>query len=319
MTVPTITTITPGTGLTKGVALIVIEGTNFRLPPTPSAGYHGGDAQQTVTVSFGGTDSQWAHAVSATRVHARLPEWDGDWRDAMPKSLDVRVANLDDAGVEIPGEEVTAVDGMVIDRPKLSKKQDMHRVVLELLRVFRRHLHINTWLNQGREFDEDPTDARDKPNRSSLPLIALEGPSTQINRFSSLNRMEPTEDAGDPGSWYRYRFPVTVDMTFDVTAYANSETHLLSLGAAFTTLFRDVIYLRVPRDVGDPTKGTADYELAVPFDGQPDYQSPPELDDLHSFAAVVTIRGVDIDESEGIVIERGVDLADDPSLETQEI
>ena len=307
MAVPTISSVTPAAGLTKGGNLVVIEGTNFRLPPTPPPGNTSGEpAQVTVSVKFGNEESAWAHAITTEKIHAIVPPWPGPWSIALPESLDVRVANLDDDGLEIAGENVTSLDAYSVDRPSLQEETDWLRVNKELIAHLRPHLLTEVWLGAQGDFDDTPSDGLNEPKEARLPKLILQGPDTNEDRLYALERMEAEEDSVlGPDYYTRRKPPRTVMAVYDVTGFADTSRALFALGQAFSLLFRDHQWLKVPRDPSDPSRGTADYEIEIPFDGQPTYETAPELDNLRTFSAVVSIRGVDIDETEGLVIERG--------------
>lgn len=309
MAIPTITNINPASGPTKGTNLIQIEGTNFRIPPVPAAGVFqdGQPAQQTVSVEFEGVRSEWAHAVTDSLIFVRVPEWRGPPSATMPVALDVRVANLDDSGVEIPGENATEVDGYSVNRPAFTEEAHVMTVIGALIDLFRRHVIPNVWITISAEYDDTYSDGLDIVKQAEVPLIHLVGPAGPENRFYSLNRDDDEEDPTDPHQWLRKKEPVTVDLDFDIVGWADNATHLYSMAQALTLLLRDHKWLTVPLDPSNPSGPTKKYELdpGKDFGGQPDYDTPPAVDNLRNFRASCTIRGVDINEKDGLVILRG--------------
>jgi len=307
MAVPTITAIDPPTGNTKGGYLIRIDGTNFRLPPPPPpTGYLGGPAQKTVSVQFDGVESEWAHAIYDTGILARVPEYRGPDGATWPVQYDVRVANLDDSGVEIPGENVTLVDGFAVDRPVMTAQPYQQRLVEELIKLMRRHVMSNVHLTVTRDYADDPPS--DEHLWAEMPVIHLAGPRTVLNRFYSCNREEVEEDPSDPELYFRRKFPVTVDMEFDIIGWAKNSRHLFAMGQAIVLLFRDIIHITIDVDPSDPARGQVSYELDMPFGNQPDYNTAPALDDLRNFRTMCRIRGVHIDDESGTIVERGREL-----------
>jgi len=307
MAIPTVTAVTPPSGPSTGQTIVRIDGSNFRLPdPPPAEGYLGGPAQRTVKVTIGGIDSSWAHAVESGTIYARIPEWRGDYKLTFPVDLDVRVANLDNSGAEIPGENATLADGYAVERPSLAEVPYFQRVIGELITMMRRHLLVEVHLTSSRDYDDDPADLKRK--LSTLPCIHLTGPNTNLNRFYSVNREDCEEDSGDPDVWLRKKEPVTVDLEFRVVGWADSMRHLSALGQAVVLMFRDVKWIEILKDPAQPSLGTVRYELEMPFFGQPDYNTEPSTDDLRNFRATVQIRGVHIDSESGTIVERGWDL-----------
>jgi hypothetical protein len=319
MGIPTITTVSPATGPTKGGNVVEITGTNFRLPPTPPAvGFVGGDAQVTVAVQFGGVASAEAHALTATRLYARVPAWAGAWDTATPAALAVRVANLDDAGVEIPTENVTKANAYTVDRPSLQALTDWQRFIYDGVVTFlRRHLLMDVWVRASRDYDANPADGENEPMEAVVPRIELAGPTVREDRENALNRLDPEAD----GATYfrRLHYPRTVELDFDVTGFASSERGIFGLAQAFILLFRDHDAIPFLRVGGAPSSGIISYEALIPFDGQPSFGPVDTADGLRTFGAILRVCGVDLDETDGLVIERGRTVYDDIYDEVQEV
>lgn len=308
MAVPTIASVDPTSGPTKGQNLVRIYGTDFRLPPAPPDGYLGGEQQKTVSVQFEGQESEWAYAASDAMIFAKVPEWRGAYTGvSFPLALDIRVANLDDAGAEIAGENVTLADCYQIYRPSMVTESYLQRVCRELIRVFRRHLLENTHTSTKTIYDDDTADGKARLMEEA-PVIHLIGPRTPINRFYSVNREEPEEDETDPNLWLRKEAPVTVDLNFDVfiwTAGESSTRQLLALHNGLLTLFRDVVDLRVDNDPSDPSKGYKEYEMALPWESYPEDDTGANDSDLCKSMAGIEIRGVHLIDDPATILERG--------------
>jgi hypothetical protein len=304
MAVPTITSVTPSEGLTRGRNIVAIAGTNFRLPPAPPAdGPVGGDQQKTVDVKFAGVASEWAYAATAELIYARVPEWRGDYNLTFPIDLDVRVANLDDDGNEIAGENVTLADGYAVNQPGYAEESYFQQVVREILRLFRRHVFKNTHITVARDYDDDPSDL--KRMLANTPVVHLVGPTTPLNRFYSINREDVEEDPSDPDAYFRLAPPVTVDIEFDIRGYAKTSRQLYAIQQAVLMMFRDITFVRVDIDPNDPAQGYKEYEFHLPFESYPRSVTIPNFSDLVSFFASCVIRGVHIDDEAGTIIERG--------------
>lgn len=302
MAVPTFTSITPAAGKTQGGNVVAIAGTGFRVPVVPATGYLGGDAQRTVKVEFQGVEAPWAEAATTSLIYCRVPEWVGA-HSGFPLDLDVRIANLDDSGVEIAGEAVTALDAYTIDRPDFTAECYMTRVVRELLRLLKRHLMSNVAITLGRDYDQDTTDW--ERLRASAPCLQLFGPLTPINRFYSINREDVQEDPLDSDAYYRRNVPVTVDLDFDVQVWARTPMELQAISQAFLLLFRDIVEISVLRDPSQPSLGSVSYEIEIPWNGYPGHNLEPNFSDLFRFESRLLIRGVHLDDEAGTIIERG--------------
>lgn len=301
MAVPTITDLSPNTGKTKGDNIIFINGTNFRLPPSPPhIGFLGGDQQKTVSVKFEGQESAWAYAASSEKIIARVPEYLGPHDVNYPVGLDIRVANLDDAGVEIPSENVTLENGYSVDRPNLAIESYMQRVIRSFQHMFKRHVLFNTFITSSR--DAPNKALNDERFKAQLPAIFLIGPRTNTNRFKSSNLEDEQFDAGE---WERRRFPVTLDFEFDLEIHATKSRHLFGIEQALILLFRDKTSLVIENDPDDQSKGSTEYEIAMQWDTTPSTENEPNQSDIMSSTAIVTIEGVHVDDEDGTIVERG--------------
>lgn len=305
MAVPTITSVTPSSGSTRGQNIVRIAGTNFRLPnPVSPTGPILSDQQKTVSVKFEGVESEWAYSANSELILARIPIWAGPYDITFPAGLDVRVANLDDFEVEIPGENATLVNGYSIDRPSLAAESYLQRAVREIIRLYRRHVLANTHHTTSRDYSLTP--AQQKTLRAGGPLVQLQGPRLPLNRFYSLNREDDEADPlGGVDGRMRRKPPVTCNIEFTVVVWANNVYHLEGLIQACLLLHRDIKFVKVPNDPSDPSKGTKDYEFEMPWDGYPDVNTDPTADDLKYARLMSVVRGVHIDEDFGTIIERG--------------
>jgi len=303
MAIPTIISISPDNGITKGGNIVQIVGTNFELPTIPVSGYVGGEQQKTVDVKFNNVSSEWAYAASDSLIFARVPEWRGDYSVNFPLSLDVRVANLDEDEIEIAGENVTLDDGYAINQPNYVAERYFQNVVRQLLRAFRRHLLKNTHITTKRDYDDDTSN--DNRKDAELPFIYFEGPRVDLNRFYCLNQPEPIEGATLTDQFTVKKEPVAVDIGFDIVIGAKTSQQLLSLNQELILFFRDIINLRVYDDPSDETGTYKDYEMVLPFTGYPKSNIIPNHSDINSSRAVMEIRGVDLDDYDGTIISRG--------------
>lgn len=297
MAIPTITGISPVSGSTKGGNVVQIQGTNFRLPPPPPAGgYLGGPAQVTVSVKFEGVECPWAEAASDSLILCRVPQWEGP-DNPIPVALDVRVANLDDLGAEIPTENTTSPGAYTISRGTIATKCFLMRVCEEVILKFRRHLLENTHMTMSRDFDSDPVDLARK--LAELPVVYLIGPNTPLNRFHSINQEPCQEHPTELNEYLRKAPPVTTDLDWSVRIFANNMHHLLGLQQAFLLLFRDVVEVVI--DGGS-------YQMMMPFGQYPTITTVPNQSDIFSLRGAFVIKGVHIDEESGTIIERGYDI-----------
>jgi Arc/MetJ family transcription regulator len=302
--VPTIASVTPSPGPTRGGNMVVIAGSGFKVPAAPPDGYCGGAAPRTVKVTFDAVEAPWAEAASAALVYATVPEWRGSLPTTWPLAQDVRLANLKaDEVTEETGENVTKADGYAIARPALASECYLQRVCRQLLKLLKRHVVDNVALSLGRDYDDSTADW--ERERAAAPGLRLEGPNLDLNRFYSVNQEPDEADPLDAARWFRRRPPVTVDLDFALRAFAVTIEHLHGLGQALLLLFRDVVRLRVDRDGADPAQGYVEYEIEVSWAGFPAFDVAPNVSDLYFFDAHLLIRGVHLDDDSATIVRRG--------------
>ena len=320
MAVPTITGITPNSGLTRGDNIVRIAGSNFRLPPAvPATGFLGGDQQKTVSVQFDGQESLWAYSATDELILARVPEYRGPYAVTFPVEQTVRVANLDDDGNEIAGENVAELSAYSINRPGLVEESYFQRVVRSFMHVFKRHVIADVFVSASRDAANSHFD--DTRRQAKSPALYLIGPRTLVNRFYSVNREDATENPLDSNQWYRKRYPVTLDFEFDLLICATTERQLMALSQACILLFRDITEVRVP-DLSTETQPYKDYEIEMMWTFHPEIDAKPNRSDLFKARAGVVIRGVHVDDQDGTIIQSGWRITKNeglPILDTQTI
>jgi hypothetical protein len=182
VSVPTITSITPSSGLTIGLTPVKIVGTGFRAASaTPPAAVEGtGVWQHTVSVTFNGVEADAVMVGSSTVIWVTVPEYFGS-PSSIPDAVDVVVTNLDDDEVAIPGETVTETDGYTYTRQDYTAEGALLWVCDQILTYFRRHLLINTALTTDPEYTDDP--ASEIIAMGELPGIVLSGPAIADDPF----------------------------------------------------------------------------------------------------------------------------------------
>jgi hypothetical protein len=293
MATPTITSLTPSAGLTRGRNVVRIVGTNFKVPAAaPSTGYLGGSEPVTVKVTFDGLRAPWAAAASSTLILATVPTWT-DAAIALPRAAAVRVANMDPAtGLEIPGENATKAGGYTFSRPRLDGSGHLTRVVGKLIDLFKIHVLENTVIVSGRDYSDDP--AHVARAQAEAPVVYLIGPRMPIDRFRSLNREDGVQDATDPRAWGRPPVPVTVDLDFDLNAWISGTRPALALVSAITELFRDVTTLDVLENPSNPASPLHRHPFTMPWDRFPEVGTAPHPDDLRLISCGVSIKGVQL-------------------------
>jgi len=324
MAVPTITGVTPNTGLTRGGEWVTITGTNFRAVPAPAAtGYVGGPEQFTVAVAFDGVAAPYAAQVDATTIKARVPAYTGTYQtkvggggsgeqvveDALPVTVDVRVANLDDTGAEIVGENATLAGGYTYTRASLTQQTMMERVIAAAIETLRRHVTRNVWWTKYRDYDDTPDDLLDQLQRTGSPLLRMSGPLLTEDLDHGLVEAPYEEDPSDSTKWLRRVRQRTASLGFTVEAFSTAAHpgELLNLAQAFVACVDGLPWLEVERDDAHPGTGAYRLEWFVPPDGFPAFDMDPNLPGTQSWRADIEISGVDLGDEELAVVARGTE------------
>jgi len=307
MTIPTITSIAPVTGLTSGRALVTLVGTGMRLPPPPPpSGPTSGVLPVTVEVLFGGLR---ATKVSVRNDPANPPN--GTIATCLsppqaPGTVDVTLRNLDDDGEPIAGEEVMLPAAFSYERASLTRESELTRLVRTLLRSLKAQVLENLSLTVHTDFDDSTGDQLHVAAVSKLPALVIVGPELDENRFYSLNAL-PEDGGGDAVGlpFTVRRVPYTVDLTFQLVGMSEHTVELLNLMRLCTTFFHKNKHLEMDRDAADPSQGRVAYEMDFVAGGQFKTESRPNESNVRHFAGTFVIRGVDIDEPAGVVVDEG--------------
>lgn len=305
MAIPTLTAVTPATGLTRGGNVVELTGTNFRLPPTPPAtGYLGGAAPQTVKVSFAGVASTWAHALTATRAVVRVPTWAGALATAMPLPVDVRVANLTDLGAEIATENVTRVNAYTYGLPALAPERRLQAATGALVATLRRHVLPNVQVLTSRDYDD--TTGTVPRQIAALPVLQIAGPSCRLNRFDSVDAAPEVATTAGGHTWQRFTRPVVLDLSYQILGWAANPWHCHNLAQQVLMLFRQHPWLGITVDPANPSAATERHQVEVEWENHPDFgMMAPTSDDLLGWRCGVLVRAVQLSDEPGIVIEQG--------------
>jgi hypothetical protein len=315
MAVPTITAVTPSSGSTIGRNVVRITGTDFRLPGAV-VGYDPGPAQQTIKVTFGGVDATEAHAITATSGIAIVPAWTGPDTAATPYDVDVRVANLDDNGDEIAGENDTLSDGYSYQRALLTTETILQRVTKHLVKLLRRHVLPNTVITTSPMYDDSTSDDLDRIKQAQLPLVKVIGPTVTEDKTLTL-QIETEEDDETYSDQYLLRHPAKiVDLGFTLQCWSDDRHQgaVFNMAQAVVREIYQTGYLTIDKDPNDSTKGT--YSFPWEITDMPDFDMDDDLNGLRLATLSCEIREVPYETVDETIIERGYDVtADDVEIE----
>lgn len=306
MAVPTLVVIAPSTGSTVGRNQIELTGTNFRTAPSPPpVTYTSNDEQQTVGVWVNGIRCASAFASSSTSAVAEVPEWRGLHSTATPCSVDVTIANLDDAGAIIAGETVTLADGYSYDRPSLVAVTPFQRVIEETIALFRRHVLPNTNWIKSRDYDDSTADHLNSTQRATLPLINMVGPT--LVDAKDWGRVRAESEDVSATEWQRLQRQKTVHLEWILDGYTSdaSDNEAINLANAVSNFFTIVKWVMILADPTDPASAQWKHEIEMEPDGAPAFDVAPQGDGLRHFRCEFVVRGVDLGVQDQPVVESG--------------
>jgi hypothetical protein len=318
MAIPTITSITPNSGLTRGKNLVNIVGTGFVVAGFPDFGSGITKPLTTIKVKVGGRLSTYAYAVTETTAIAKIPEWRGDYKDLDENlALDFWLANLDENGDEIPGENVTVAGGYSVHRKALVGSTVVENVLREFMKYLRRHIHPNVWLTTERLYS-DADDVPDRIRTATSPLIHINGVVEDYNALAQPVGVQEFDVVGDDTVFNVLEPPTTVDLVMsNIMVYSNEKhiSQILGLSHAFQSTLRNNPFLFVDAPAWDLTEG--EYEYAMRLDDQPEFDVEPTGDGLKSFKVGITIESVDVMDGIEQRTDEGhtVEAADSPEID----
>lgn len=299
MAVPTISSLSPTSGVTGGRFLVVVQGTNFQLPAAPPATGPAPKPPASVRAWLVAADStltevERVDVVSATQLHVLVPSHD-------PGVVALRVDNVDASGTTIPGETVTLANALTLRRPMLSgeaatAERILARVVRTLLRAVKREVMENVALTVHTDFDATPADGLNTIEIAELPSLVFVGPQLTNNRFYSSN---VPRQVTVPGGFATLRPSRCVDVGFNLLAASESVLELLNIQQEVAAFFERNPYLYVQRDPADASAGRVRYELALTSD--PQSGNTPNESNVRQFSAALVVRGVDLDDPNMVV------------------
>jgi hypothetical protein len=299
MPAPTITSLTPSSGLTGGRTLVEALGSGFRPPSPPPPSGPTPPPKPSVQVLVGGREATEVRVRADDRLTFLTPAG-----DAGP--VDVVVRNIDDDGAPFAGEEATLPGAFTYRMPALTAESDLARLVRTLLRELKRQVLPNVSLTVQTDFDAQTGDELHIAELASLPALVLVGPELREDRFYSLNQLP--EVAGDAGTFLRRRVPYTVDLAFTIVGASDHTVELLNLMAATELFFHKNKFLEMARNPANAGAGRVRYEMDFAPDGDLRVTSQPNESNVRSFSGSFVIRGFDLEDVAGAFGEGATEL-----------
>lgn len=306
MALPTITSITPSAGHTGGRTLVEIVGTNFRLPSAPPAEGPVPEPPPTVRVLFGGVPAIAVWVASTTLIRCITPIHDASGAPTEMPASDVAVENIDDAGVLIPGETVTAAAAFSFERPRYDVECHLEHVTKAFALELDRQVLNNIQWNPHADFDPitgasfvdvDTLDAI-KRTFAQLPGIAL----IDVRLRDSSDHASDVEQEVEAGSgtWIARRAPVRQDLTCTLVGASDSIGELTRMYSATRLFFKKNPKLRVLRDPSDPASEAVEYRMSFAKDDEVQISGRAPGSGVVTFSAAVAIHGILLEDIPGV-------------------
>lgn len=278
MAIPTVTSITPSSGLTGGESFIIIEGTNFDLAEVGE-----------VEVLFGTEPAELVQVRSSTVLGVKTPRHDVG-------TVDITVTN------KATSESVVVSNAFTFVRPSLTRQDtELQRLTEELITIMRIEIMQNVWAQIGSSHTDYATEESSQVNKeyqSTLPVIILKGPDLQENRFYSVN-FGITTINDTTGETNKYHEPYTVDVIFTLVGAARNRQEASSLYRETINFFRRNEFIKVKRPLDSPIQDKKEiYEMDIV---RPGFSFLPSIEDemnIFQFSGEIMIRGFDIFEDQ---------------------
>lgn len=276
-----------------------IVGTNFRV--ASAAVVNPPRAFNTVAVTVGGVPAEAVFVPSTTLLRVRIPDFRGDpnpaivddaiSRVAFP-AVDVVITNLDDDGVAIAGETVTAAAAYTYEQPLIRAPQGdppLLQVFRELLRLLKRQVISRTAMQTHTDFGEGTGILFTE--LSEHPSVGLQMNIQRDPEYSYFDNEKIIIPMGG-GVFREYDGTKTYMLVCPVTLSSKNPFEAHHLNAALIDAVAASVWLRVAPDPAFPGGTLNNYPLEL-------VQPPEQIGgsnrvNITAFQAVLRVRGVPV-------------------------
>lgn len=220
----------------------------------------------------------------------------------------LKIENIDDDGVPIPGEVVTETLGFQYVRPDLTNPGQLSWVLRQFLRDMKRLCENVAWTTHS-DYDEATGDLLNIARLAKLPAIILSDLRIPEDRKRAI-QAKPTELVGETRFRER-RAPIVLDVITGVTCVSDNPIEILNMLEAVRAHFKKVTHLEVPRDgTGADLNDVIRYEQHAKF---VDVAVNPQQEGttIHSFSLDVEILGIVSEVDPGAPTETLAELTED--------
>lgn len=294
----------PAIGTPTGGQAVEITGTGFRIATAAPGGVVPvPKSPPSMTVTFGGVNAVRVEVISDARLFAFTPARsmpiDSDGTTEGVEVVDVVLENVDDSGVLIGTESVTAASAYTYQRPGISHEDggDFLRAVRALIDLFRSQVLANTVISTSTDYD--PETGLPMIRVEKTPQLILTGPTVEFNSFFTYRGQSEVATA-DPEEFLIARRHRVVDLNFEVTGVTNSDVELINLQSLFETVVDRNTKIDFECDPDVPALGTFPLELHITK--SPDYNRVEKYanSDLRVFTATIMLKGYPLGTLPGV-------------------
>lgn len=291
---PTITTISPITGLTAGRELATISGTGFNIDVDPNGVARMG-------VKFGTLEASRVRVRSATSLDCLTP-----------------IADLGVYPVEVEDLDTIETDSLAsaftFARPVIggaTYDSDLWRVIEALIVELKRQVIEEVMLTTQVEFDEATADDLSIIKVAKVPAIVLVGPDVSDSAGPYSRVVEEFDHIGG-GSYERKRSVDVKTLRFMLHGVDDHAVRLFNLMSEVISFFRRNAVLRVLSDPADQNSAVRELDMRPPNPGEWRTQTTPNIHNQKHFSGEFSIVGVPIGHDD-------VDLTSEGGSEEEEI
>lgn len=213
-------------------------------------------------------------------------------------AYDVVVENIDDLGVLIPGETVTAANAYTFRRPDLGQESELARVFRTFIRMLKRQVLENVSFTTHTDFDPTTADTLNLAYVQRLPAVVLANIETPDDPEYRIEYDQDIQVGAD--RFVDRRAPAVVMLKLDLIGVSDNPVEILNLLNVLRVFFRKNPYLLHDRDPADLSKGKVKYDLEYAFAGPASVVHQGENSNVESFVAEVKVRGILLEDMPGV-------------------
>lgn len=269
MVAPTVTAITPVSGLSSGQTLVTIDGTAFDI------------TSPFMTVEFAGKPATQVRVLTTGRLTCKAP-------NGGPGLVDVKVINATTA------ESVTVPGAYTYNRPDLTARYHLTNTVNTLISEFKKQIIESVALTTHTDYDSITADGLNIIELSKLPVLLLIGPNIPVNPIYRINE-RPVVKSGSKFS--KFNEPWTTDLEFTIAGIDDHPERVLNLLYVTQNFFQKNEFLFVDKNPTLPSAGQVAYELFADAEGF-SHNTSPNIHNIHSFEGSFAVRGFNFEDGE---------------------